>query len=138
MLCSDVIHILLYIKTGGPYKILCFYALHDSEKWFICNCRLCEKKRRATGENWPWRRRKPSTVPVFVWHLLNLMLQLVNGSLSLVLLVCLRPSGFGFICWRNYSVRRQLCYWLLLEHIWIENEIVLYSGIYKFEFCHAV
>jgi hypothetical protein len=24
-----------------------------------------------------------------------------------VLLVCSYPSGFGFTCWRNYSVRKQ-------------------------------
>ena len=108
------------------------------KKWFICNCRLCVKRRRATGENWPWRRRKPSIVPVFVWHFLNLLLQRVNGSLLSVLFVFSYPSGFGFMCWRNYSVRRQLCYWVLLEHTWIKNEVVLYFGIYKFEFCHTV
>jgi hypothetical protein len=34
--------------------------------------------------------------------------------------------GFGFSWWRNYSVRRRLCYWVLLEHIWIQNEVVPY------------
>jgi len=131
-------HIVLHVKTGGPYKFLCFCAFRDRGKWFISNCRLCVKRRRETGENWPWRRRKPSTVPVFVWRFLNLLLQLVNGSLSLVLFVCSYPSGFGFSCWRNYLVRRQLCYWVLLEHIWIQNEVVLYFGIYKYEFCRTV
>ena len=103
---------------------------------------LCVKRGRATGENWPWRRRKPSTVPDFVWNFLNLLLQRVNGSLSSVLLVFSYPSGFGFMFWRNYS-----CINPCLHHsakrakkrswsVWLSSEWTYTEGIssnYDFE-----
>lgn len=122
----------------GSLPTMCIHNdFHHIGGGFVWNCRLCEKKRRETGGNWLWMRRKPFIVPVFVWRFLKLMLQLVNGNLSSELHVYLYPLEFGLWSWRNCLVRKSY-YWILLiifEPINNYYDTVLGSGICKFKCC---
>lgn len=105
------------------------YSFYYSEEWFISNCRFCEKKRREIGENWPWKRRKLFTGPVFVWHFPKLMLQPVNGNLSLDLRVYLYPLRFGLSSWKNCLVRN-LCCWIVLTKFEPTNHYYKFTSSY--------